>query len=49
MPSRTSKVRFRPGNLVALLEALDDAQGMEVVVEGVAKRAICTFSSSSPA
>ena len=38
MPSRTSKRQIEPGKAgVALLEALDDAQGVQIVIEALAE------------
>ena len=39
MPSRTSKVRFRPGNGVAVFERFDHPQRVQVVIEAVAEAA----------
>ena len=36
IPSRTSNVRFKPGKIqISLLELLDDAQRMKIVIEVV--------------
>ena len=50
MPSRVSKLRFRPSYCgVALLELVDDAQALQVVLEAAVVACMHSSSASWPA